>query len=112
MEFLEKRAIATAPMDIKPKLWKHYVDDILELVRKDKVNALTEHLNQVDDTGSIKFMDEWKKDNQLACLDVLIFRKEDGNVKLLVYRKPSHIDQYLSFNSHHPLHQKLVNEQR
>ncbi len=95
-------------MDIKPKLWKRYVDDILELVCKDKVDALTEHLNQVDDTGSIKFTDEReKKNSQIVCLDVLIVRKEDGNVKLLVYRKPSHTDQYLSFNLHHLLHQKL-----
>ncbi len=43
-------------MDIKPKRWKRYMDDILELV--DKVDVLTEHLNQVDDTGSIKFTDE------------------------------------------------------
>ncbi len=35
MEFLKQRTIATAPMDIKPKLWKRYVDDILELVSKD-----------------------------------------------------------------------------
>ncbi len=44
---------------------------------------------------------------QLVCLDVLIIREKDVNVKLLVYRKPSHKDQYLSFNSHHPLHEKL-----
>ncbi len=41
------------------------------------------------------------------CLDVLIVRKENGNVKLLVYRKPLHTDQYLNFNPYHPLHQKL-----
>ena len=34
-------------------------------------------------------------------------RKEDGTVKLLVYRKNMHTDQYLNFTSHHPLHQKL-----
>ncbi len=107
MLFLEQRAIATAPMDIKPKLWKRYVDDILELVCKNKVDALTEHLNEVDDTGSMKFTDEREKDSQITCLNVLIVRKEDGNVKLLVYRKPSHTDQYLSFNSHHLFHQKL-----
>ncbi len=83
------------------------MDDILELVHKDKVDALTEHLNQVDHTGSIKFTDEQEKDSQIACLDLLIVRKEDGNVKLLVYCKPSHTNLYLSFNSHLPLHQKL-----
>ena len=43
----------------------------------------------------------------MACLDVLIARKSDGHVKLLVYRKATHTDQYLSFASHHPVHQKL-----
>jgi len=27
MEWLEKQAIATAPVECKPKLWKRYVDD-------------------------------------------------------------------------------------
>ena len=30
-----------------------------------------------------------------------------GAVKLLVYRKKTHADQYLNFNSHRPLYQKL-----
>ena len=40
-------------------------------------------------------------------LDTLIVRREDGSVKLLVYRKSTHTDQYPDFKSHHPLHQKL-----
>ncbi|XP_078573447.1 uncharacterized protein LOC144860180 [Branchiostoma floridae x Branchiostoma japonicum] len=43
----------------------------------------------------------------LPFLDTLLVRREDGTVKLLVYRKKTHTDQYLDFNSHHPLHQKL-----
>ena len=37
----------------------------------------------------------------------LISRKPDGSVKLTIYRKKTHPDQYLQFNSHHPLHQKF-----
>ena len=44
MEWLEQQAIATAPIDCKPKLWKRYVDDILEIINRGKVEALTDHL--------------------------------------------------------------------
>ncbi|XP_072050257.1 uncharacterized protein [Amphiura filiformis] len=107
MEHLEGTAIATAPMECKPKLWKKYVDDILEIVAKDEVNALTDHLNQVDDTDSIKFTYEEEKDGKIPFLDALIVRRDDGSIKLLVYRKATHTDQYLNFRSHHPLHHKL-----
>jgi len=36
-----------------------------------------------------------------------MIRKEDGNIKLLMYRKKTHTDQYLNFMSHRPLQQKL-----
>ncbi|XP_072014982.1 uncharacterized protein [Amphiura filiformis] len=107
MEHLESTAIATAPLECKPKLWKRYVDDILEIVAKDEVNNLTDHLNQTDDTDSIKFTFEKKEDGKIPFLDTLIVRREDGSVKLLVYRKATHTDQYLNFKSQHPLHQKL-----
>ena len=55
MEDLEHRAVATAPVEAKPKLWKRYVDDILEIVKEDQVDNLTQHLNQIDETGSNKF---------------------------------------------------------
>ena len=41
MEFLEQHAIATAPMDCWPRLWKRYVDDILEIKRDRSKISLT-----------------------------------------------------------------------
>ncbi|XP_072035572.1 uncharacterized protein [Amphiura filiformis] len=107
MEHLEQSDIATAPLNCKPKLWKRYVDDILEVVSKDGVIPLTDHLNSIDDSNSIKFTFEEEKDGRIPFLDTLIVRRDDGSVKLLVYRKATHTDQSLIFASHHPLHQKL-----
>jgi hypothetical protein len=107
MEHLEQTAIATAPIAVKPTLWKRYVDDILEKIHKNQVQNLTDHLNQADNTGSIKFTAEPEKDGKIPFLDTLITRRPDGSVKLMVYRKPTHTDQYLHFSSHHPIHQKL-----
>ena len=107
MEDLEQKAIATAPPDCRPKLWLRYVDDILEVVKKDSVQQLTDHINQIDASGSIKFTFEKETEGRIPFLDTCIVKKKDGTVKLLVYRKPTHTDQYLNYNSHHPLHQKL-----
>ena len=107
MEELERMAIATAPLDCKPSLWKRYVDDTLEKIKVGSVKQFTEHLSSIDKTNSIKFTYEEEHDGVIPFLDVLIVKKEDGRVKLLVYRKKSHTDQYLHFTSHHPLQHKL-----
>ncbi|XP_072041101.1 uncharacterized protein [Amphiura filiformis] len=102
MEWLEQEAITTAPLDCKPKLWRRYVDDILEIINKDSTQKLTDHLNTTDQSGNIKFTYEEEKEGQIPFLDTLLIRKQDGTVKLLVYRKKTHTDQYLSFKSQHP----------
>ena len=107
MEWLEQKAISTSPITCRPRLWKRYVDDVLEVIRKGEVDRLTDHLNQTDPSNSIKFTYEQEKDGSIPFLDTLIIRKPDGSVKLCIYRKKTHTDQYLQFSSHHPLHQKL-----
>ena len=84
------------------------MDDILEIIARGKVEALTGHLNEIDKTNSIKFTHEPEKNGQIPFLDTIITRREDGSIKLLVYRKATHTDQYLSFQSHHPLRHKLA----
>ncbi|KAI8505985.1 hypothetical protein Bbelb_163380 [Branchiostoma belcheri] len=107
MEWLEQETIATAPITCRPKIWKRYVDDVMEIVKKGVHQDLTDHLNNIDPTGSIQFTHEEEKDNTLPFLDILLVQNGDGTVKLLVYRKNTHTDRYLNFQAHHPLHQKL-----
>jgi len=64
-------------------------------------------MNKIDDTVSIKFTHETESDVKLTFLDILLNRKEDGKLKIHAYRKPTHADQYLSFDSPHPLEHKL-----
>ena len=88
-------------------MWKRYVDDVLEIIDRGQIQHLTDHLNQVDPTDNIKFTFEEESNGQIAFLDTKIIRKPDGSIKLDIYRKPTHTNQYLQLTSHHPLHQKL-----
>jgi hypothetical protein len=90
MEDLEQNIISKAPVMCKPKLWKRYVDDILCIIKKDQPEALQDHMNRADGTGSIKFTKEEEADGCIPFLDVLIERKEDGSLKSTVYRKKTH----------------------
>ena len=50
---------------------------------------------------------EEEQDLSLPFLDVLVVR-HDKTLRTQVYRKPTHIDRYLHFDSHYPQHQKLA----
>ena len=84
-------------------MWKRYVYDTLEVVKR----GLTEFLNNLDDSGCIKFTYEVETEGQLPFLDLLLKRTNSGMLKLSVYRKPTHTDQYLNFMSHHPIDHKM-----
>ena len=49
---------------------------------------------------------EVKEGGSLAFLDARVQRGEDGRLDITVYRKPTHTDRYLHFQSHHPTHIK------
>ena len=59
-----------------------------------------QHLN--NQQPSICFTMETEKDNKLAFLDTAVLREPDGRLTTSVYRKPTHTDQYLAYDSHHP----------
>ena len=66
----------------------------------DQVDGFLQHLNNQQPT--IRFIMETEKDNNIPFLDTSVIR--DSNVLLTtsVYRKPTHTDQYLAYDSHHP----------
>ena len=45
---------------------------------------------------------ETENDSKIAFLDASVSREPDGRLTASVYRKPTHTDQYLAYDSHHP----------
>ena len=68
MEWLEQHAIATAPVTCQPLLWKRYVDDVMEIVKKGCEQQLTAHRNTIDTTGNTKFT--YEEERRVHCLSL------------------------------------------
>ena len=102
MEFFEELALRTAPA--RPRIWKCYADDTFSIMKRDEVDGLLNHLNSV--RLNIKFTMELEESGSIPVLDTRIPRKVKGKLDITVYRKPTHTDRYLHFNSYHPTHLK------
>ena len=100
LKHLEEEAIQSAPP--KPKLWRRYMDDTFVIWphRQDELHHFYQHLNSQH--PSIQFTMEEEKDHKIAFLNVLVLRNGD-RLATSTYRKPTHTDRYIPFNSnHHP----------
>ena len=98
MESFEEQAITTS--SYKPTIWKRYVDDTFTILDRGNVDDFLQHLN--NQQPSIRFTMETENNNKLAFLDTAVSREPDGRLTTSVYRKPTHTDQYLAYDSHHP----------
>ena len=78
--------------------------DTCTAVPKEKDQDLLVHLNGIEE--SISFTVEIENEGQLPLLDVLLACGSNGSIRTSVYRKPSHTNKYLDFDSHHPLSHK------
>ena len=104
MEFIEQKALETTPM--KPDIWLRYVDDTFVLWphSRSDLNSFLDHLNSL--RPSIQFTMEIEDKRKLPLLDVEVTRDaESGIFQMAVYRKPTHTDRYLHYESYHPAHE-------
>ena len=52
-------------------------------------------------------MEDNKEDGSISFLDTIVKPEADGTLSITVYRKPTHTDQYLQWDSHHHLSAKF-----
>ena len=103
MDNFENRALATSPCT--PKIWKRFVDDAFTVIEMDQKEAFLDHLNSIH--NNIQFTSEDpSEDGSIPFLDMLVFPDEEGRLKNTVYRKPTHTNQCLHWDSHHAIPSK------
>ena len=102
MESFEIRAISTSPHP--PLMWKRFVDTFVVMKKIHNEEFLT-HLNSV--AKNIQFTNEESRpDGSMPFLDILVTPGTDGRLNTTVYRKPTHTDQYMHWDSHHTVSSK------
>ena len=82
-----------------------YVDDTNVAIKTIYVQEFHDHINGID--PHIKFTIETSNDGCLPFLDTLVCRREDGHLYTKVYKKPTHTNQYLAFDSNHQASTKI-----
>ena len=75
-------------------------DDTFTVLNRDHVDGFLQHLNSQEPL--IRFTMEIEKDSTIPFFDTTVTRDSDGPLTTTVYRKPTHTDQYLAYDLHHP----------
>ena len=106
MEYIETEALST--FHTAPRWWRRYVDDSNACIKSQDLCDFHRHLNAVNPHIQFTVERATVVDNKqtIAFLDTSISILPDGQVEVQVYRKTTHTDKYLSFDSHHPIQHK------
>ena len=112
MEDFEQRTLQLAQNP--PRIWKRYVDDTFTVMKRCYTDEFSRFINSVD--SNIQWTTEGETitssenagptERKLPFLDTLNIVEESGTIKTKVFRKDTHTDQYLNFDSNHPLEHK------
>ncbi len=104
MEDIKERALST--FHPPPHFWKRYIDDTCAALSLDQIPPFLDHLNSIE--LCVQFTVEEESDGRLAFLYVQLSRNDDDTVCTSVYCRATHTNQYLAFESHHPIAHKVA----
>ena len=78
------------------------MNDTFVIIQKEKEDSFFNHINNID--NKIQFTKEASRsDGSMPFLDTLVTINGDGSLNTKVYRKPTHTDLYLQWDSHHSI---------
>ena len=97
--FMEEFAVKALTSTPPPSLWIRFVDDTFVINKAEHSQALLQHINSQD--PHIQFTVEPTQQGLLPFLDTLVTIEQDNTFSTSVYRKQTHIDQYLHWDSNH-----------
>ena len=99
MEKFEVKALSTSPT---PRVWKRYVDDTFKVIKTIHKSEFLEHNNFIDQCIQFTQVTRVTRVNgSMSFLDTVVIPQPDGRLETTVYRKSTHTDQYLPWDSHH-----------
>ena len=82
------------------------MDDTFVIHKEANKQGFLQHINSVD--PAIKFtVEDNKEDGSIPVSDTIVKPEVDGSLSITAYRKPTHTDQYLQWDSHHNLSAKF-----
>ena len=102
MEDVEEGAMSTFLNP--PKFWRRYVDDTFVIIKKTEVDKFHNRVNDIE--ASIKFTIEHETNDSIPFLDFCVTQKASWGLMTKIYKKPTHTNRYLNFNSAHSMSQK------
>ena len=81
------------------------MDDTFVIQEEEHSYGFFQHIKSLED--KIKFTAEsMRADGSMPFLDTLVTPRSDGSLETKVYRKPTHTNQYLQWDSHHAIKNK------
>ena len=98
MEEFEVKALSSYPYP--PSLWLRFVDETFVITMAEHSQPLLQHINNQD--PHIQFtVEEPTQQGTLPFLNTLVTLQPNNTFSTSVYRKPTHTDQYLHWDSNH-----------